>query len=176
MKTVDISDNKFSSEIEMMEAEGNIGERWQWGLACLRELQQLRAAKAADRERIVGEVIHHALRVMRDRDGDRRINDTERAERCVLVAGIATRVADALAVPQRPVLSEEELSQLRELRSECAVDDYPAAGPALDRLLSARPIPPLVRELVQREFCRVPAGERHDWERQRLAECLEALP
>ena len=55
---------------------------------------------------------------------------------------------------------------------------YRVALGALRRMrdLSARPIPPLVRELVQRELDRVPAGEQHDWERQRLQECLETLP
>lgn len=52
-------------------------------------------------------------------------------------------IAQSRSVPGRklavPVLSAEERSDLRELMTECVLDDYPSARAFLDRLLGAKP-------------------------------------
>lgn len=177
---MDTSNDSLAEEIRMMEREGYRAPRWQRGLSWLRELQQLRAAKAADRERVEDVVKHVVSERLRGSDQFSAEGIAAFAEH------VASRVADALAVSGRVGLSEGDCEALQRTRAHLAnqIDKWrgwPRESlvrrelEALDRLLSTRPIPPLVRELVQREFERVPAGAQHDWERQRLAECLEVL-
>lgn len=103
----------------------------------LRELVDLRSAKAADRERVVSEVVHQFYVAMRTVQ-----HGMTEAERSVAAAEIASRVADAIAVPDVGLSDDSRR---------------------------------LVREIVQREYDRVPADPKYDWERTRLADCLKAL-
>lgn len=103
------------------------------------ELQQLRAAKAADRER-VREVVRNAL-------ANHYINVA--TSRQWIIDDICTRVADALAVPGLPSLSDTDRRTLEWLRGVMAYTaDGDSGGMAaranatIDRLLSARPAPP----------------------------------
>lgn len=92
----------------------------------LRELQTLRAAKAADRERVRQVVKEACMAVERTAVTAVHIEKLD---------AIIDRAAEQLSGAAMP--NSQELEQLKYLRSECVVDDYPDAAQFLDRLLGA---------------------------------------
>lgn len=110
-------------------------------LSALQELQQLRAAKAADRERVRDAVERIAAHELGPNSPSRGWDTVAHA--------IASRVADALAVPVRQALSDADRRTLEWLRGVMAYTaDGDSGGMAaranatIDRLLSASPAPP----------------------------------
>lgn len=130
--TVDASDERLAEEILVLDREGYVNERWQRGLVWLRELQQLRAAKAADRERVREVVYEEAAKF---------------SKVCMCMTDVrlqlAAAVADALAVPRQRLLNEDERQLLDRVivRVTTYPDDCgPDAGPLVElflRLLGA---------------------------------------
>lgn len=100
-----LTNDGLDEEIRTLETEGYHAPRWQRGLAWLRELQQLRAAKTADRERVETVVMSLASAVLEH-------PETKVLRAFDVAAAIACHVADALAVPAQPVLSEQQKADI----------------------------------------------------------------
>lgn len=89
------------------------------------ELQRWRAMRASEKERVRSVVKSEILRLITT-DGPVATEDEADV--------IAGRAAEQLAGTDIP--SGQELKQLLYLRSECVLDDYPAAVQYLDRVLA----------------------------------------
>lgn len=143
-----LTDARLAEVMAMVEANPcprtamcvNEVERTQFALhiiadKALRELQQLRAAKAADRERIRSVVM--AAFSTEVKPADLVQSDLhEGAAGCV-----ANRVADALAVPVRPELTEQERCHLLSIKSQFPHSSalWSDEMATLDRLLERTP-------------------------------------
>ena len=100
-----LSDDRIAEMIGESRGPDSISHAERHAMAT--ELQQLRAAKAADRERVVCML----REVLADAEG------TPFESTVDYIDFVASRVADALAVPVRVGLSEEERCHLLSVRS-----------------------------------------------------------
>lgn len=137
---MDLGDDALARTIEMIETEGYVGERWQQGLAWLRELRDLRAARRVDAERVRA-VVREILAAFTASDGP--VTSEEE------MADIADRVVAQLTDPPpghvclvSHGLGPEDLDEIEAARNFVERHDgFRGTVDRLDKILAAHRAP-----------------------------------